>query len=407
MNKELLFSLYSIHSESGKERKMREFLELQAWERGAWYVDTDRHGNLLITKGDANTFPCVAAHMDQVQHRHPKDFMCMEVGGDVLGYSPKLHEQMGLGADDKNGIYICLECLERFDAIKVAFFVGEETGCTGSSVVDLGFFKDCRFIIEPDRRGGSDLITSMYCGQVCSDEFIDAIGFKDYGYEEDTGTVTDVGALVERGVGISCLNLSCGYYGAHTDHETTCLAELGNCLDFVTHIVETCTDVYPHKYEGHYGYRYGGYSSYCKTKDWDFYGGYGYYDKMSKKEDATEKNKFDDMDGYYCDGFYDEDYQLMSNVLEHDPDITFDEVMYTWGESFWADDKDALRTLYDDARELMGIEDVKDFGGTEEPKDAQDESEVVFETVPCEEMPEQKKGVRIIGTLWNVMKKVS
>ena len=32
---------------------------------------------------------------------------------------PKNHKQQGLGADDKNGIYICLEMLRKYDAIKV------------------------------------------------------------------------------------------------------------------------------------------------------------------------------------------------------------------------------------------------------------------------------------------------
>ena len=45
---------------------------------------------------------------------------------------------------------------------------------------------------------------------------------------------------------ISCLNLSCGYYNAHTDSEYTVLSELENCLNFVMEICETVTDVYPH-----------------------------------------------------------------------------------------------------------------------------------------------------------------
>ncbi len=249
MNKELLKKLYCLHSPSGGEKKMRKFLKRQARACGASGIVQDKSGNLFITKGQADTYPCLAAHMDQVQHAHSRDFVCIEDHDVIFGYSPKCHEQQGLGADDKNGILICLECLAKYDAIKVAFFVGEEVGCTGSSACDLTFFSDCRFIIEPDRRGSSDLITSMFCGDVCSDDFIKAIGAEKFGYKEDQGSITDVGTLTERGVGISCLNLSCGYYEAHTDHEFTVLSELENCLLFVQHVIETCTDVYPFVYQ--------------------------------------------------------------------------------------------------------------------------------------------------------------
>lgn len=260
MNKELLFQLYKLHSPSGCEKKMRKFLKRMARACNADKIEQDAHGNIFITKGFSDTYPCLASHMDQVQHAHSKDFVCVEGEDVVFGYSPKSHEQQGLGADDKNGIYICLECLKKYDVLKVAFFVGEETGCVGSRACDLGFFSDCRFVIEPDRRGNGDLITSMMCGEVCSKEFINAISpfAKAHGYSEEHGSITDVGELVERYVGISCLNLSCGYYEAHTDHEFTVLSELQNCLELVQEIIENCTDVYPFTYTSlSYGRGYG------------------------------------------------------------------------------------------------------------------------------------------------------
>ena len=297
MNKELLKKLYAIHSPSGGEKKMRKFLKRQARQCGATSIVQDTSGNLFITKGQADTYPCLASHIDQVQHTHSRDFVCIDSEGVIFGYSPKCHEQQGLGADDKNGILICLECLAKYDAIKVAFFVGEEVGCTGSSACDLAFFSDCRFIIEPDRRGSSDLITSMFCGYVCSEEFITAIGAKKFGYKEEEGSITDVGTLTERGVGISCLNLSCGYYEAHTDREFTVLSELENCLLFVQHIIENCTDVYPYEYQprsySYYGHSYG--RSYGWT-NWDA---------------------------------EDEVYDMFDNILRWNPETEFDDAV-TW-----------------------------------------------------------------------------
>lgn len=339
MNKELLKNLYCVFSPSGNEKKMRKFVKRYI-NRTCLDVtiEQDKFGNLFVTKGTAETYPCLAAHLDQVQHKHSKDFECVEGKDVIFGYSHKSREQQGLGADDKNGIYICLECLAKYDTLKVAFFVGEETGCVGSSKCDLKFFEDCRFIIEPDRRGGDDLITSMYCGDVCSEEFIEAIKPDEFGYSEEIGTVTDVGELVERGVGISCLNLSCGYYEAHTDCEFTVLSELQNCLDFVCHIIETCTDVYPFVSRGRYGYSWGATSH-------------------KHSHDAMSKAYYDWYDydrGYDWRDYYDyesEAYELMEGLLKAYPQVTCEEAIEYMGVDLLDHMTEyQLKNIYDDVK---------------------------------------------------------
>lgn len=377
MNKELLFKLYEIHSPSGQEKRMRKFIKRWIWNNcGSVKIEQDMYGNLLCTKGEAETYPCLASHMDQVQEAHSKDFKVVERDGFVFGYSKKSHMQQGLGADDKNGILVCLECLKKYDAIKVAFFVEEEIGCGGSDKVDLDFFKDCRFIIQPDRRGDNDLITTMFCGEVCSDDFIDAIHAEKFGYKEAHGSITDVGTLVENGVGISCLNLSCGYYNAHTDEEITILDELENCLHFVEYIIETCTDVYPFKYLGGYNGKYSGYGygSYSR-------GGYGGYSGCGKKatdavptfsqlqayKDAAGKVKSyqplsrdchdwydsEDDDYDYFDVDYDKDYTAMLELLRSDPNLLFGDVETDWAMNFVTRDMDILYGLYEDAKHYL------------------------------------------------------
>ncbi len=364
MNTELLFKLYAIHSESGNEKKMRRFIRKYITENcGNVELVTDPYGNLLCTKGDSKTYPCLASHIDQVQHVHSKDFEVVSNGEVCFGYSHKSREQQGLGADDKNGIFICLECLKTFDVLKVAFFVGEEVGCVGSHAVSLDFFSDCRFIIEPDRRGGSDLITSMFVGKVCSDEFIKAIGAPDYGYSEERGSITDVGTLVDRGVGISCLNLSCGYYCAHTDEEFTVLSELQNCLDFVMHVINDCREVFPFtvSYGGYdigrnYGYRNYGYG----------YGSYGYgsyggrtLESCLTKHQAKQAVVEEEEDEYVDGGYYDMDFQLMQSYLESDKNLTFEVIWNNYGYDFYAtmlyeteDARSILEEIYDDVLAL-------------------------------------------------------
>ena len=244
---ELLKQLYKIHSPSGNERVMKKFIRRYVRKHipGA-KTRTDKTGNLYIIKGASETYPCMVAHLDQVQRNHSTDFIPIETKELIFGYSPSQRRQEGLGADDKNGLWIALKCLEKYDTLKVAFFVEEETGCRGSSQTDMDFFKDVRFVVQPDRRGYKDLITTIGWTNLCSDEFLKATGHERFGYQETEGAITDILALKENGLEISCINLSCGYYEPHTDNEFTVKADLMNCLHLIEHIIETCTEVYPH-----------------------------------------------------------------------------------------------------------------------------------------------------------------
>ncbi len=243
----LLKQLFCIHSKSGKEGKIRKYL----WNHIRQNIPNakivcDKPGNLYITKGKSETYPCIVAHMDQVQDKHSKDFIAYEAEDIIIGFSPKRREQQGLGADDKCGIWIGLKCLQKFEALKLAFFVGEEVGCKGSGQAEMDFFSDCRFVIEPDRKGAEDLITQIGWTPLCSDDFLKDIGFKKFGYKETDGMMTDIEALKDNGLAISCINLSCGYYKPHTDQEFVYKPALSNCLAFIEHIIKTCTKVYPH-----------------------------------------------------------------------------------------------------------------------------------------------------------------
>lgn len=309
----LLKQLFCIHSKSGKEGKMRKFI----WN---WIkqnvpgcrIDCDKTGNMFIVKGKSETYPCIVAHLDQVQEKHSKDFICYESEEIIIGYSRKNRRQEGLGADDKCGLWIALQCLKNYPALKVAFFVGEEVGCKGSSKADLKFFENTRFVIEPDRRGNNDLITQISWTSLCSDEFIKDCGYKTFGYHEANGMMTDIEELKERGLAVSCINLSCGYYDPHTDHEFIVKEDLMNSLRFVEHIIENCTRVYPHVDED---------DIYSRS-------GSGYYDL------------------YYSD-LYDEMYELVSMH----PEMSFGDVEACYKGSYPHINRAELEAAYDMARE--------------------------------------------------------
>ena len=309
---ELLKQLFCIHSKSGKEGKIRKFI--WNWVRQTVpdaKIECDKPGNLYITKGKSSTFPCIVAHMDQVQERHSKDFIAYEAEDIIIGFSPKHKEQQGLGADDKCGLWIGLKCLQKFDCLKLAFFVGEEVGCKGSGLADMAFFDDCRFVIEPDRKGSEDLITQIGWTPLCSDNFLKDIGFKKFGYKEAEGMMTDIEALKDKGLMLSCINLSCGYYRPHSNEEFVYKPALLNCLAFVEHIIKTCTQVYPH------------------------IDNTAYYEKQN----------------YYGD-IYDDYYSEIYDLLTNDPSLSFGDIEAMFKDWYGNKiNKIELETSYDQARE--------------------------------------------------------
>lgn len=244
----LLLDLYKTFSPSGKEQEMRKFIVWWVKENCRnTMVAKDKKGNLYITKGKATTYPCLCAHLDQVQKVHALDFEVCRSEDILFGYSKTFKSYQGLGADDKNGIWVCLKCLEKYDAIKVAFFVDEERGCVGSQKAVMSFFDDCRFVLQIDRKNGGDFISNIGgWTPLCSKEFIEAVQMEKFGYKEESGLMTDVQCLKENGLKVSAANISCGYYNPHTDTEFTLWSELQNCRAFVEHIIETCQNVYPH-----------------------------------------------------------------------------------------------------------------------------------------------------------------
>ncbi len=244
----LLKKLFQIHSPSGGEGKMIRYI--CNWIKynvpDARVALDQTIGNIYITKGVADTYPVLCAHLDQVQEIYPRDYTVVQTAHIIFGYSPKTRSHCGLGADDKCGIWIALKCLQKFPCLKVCLFTREEVGCIGSSHADMDFFKDARYVIQADRRNAHDLITNIGFTELCSDDFLADIPFQKYGYAITDGLSTDVGQLKENGLDVSCINLSTGYLEPHTNREYVVIADLLNCKSFVEEIISTCTKVYPH-----------------------------------------------------------------------------------------------------------------------------------------------------------------
>lgn len=208
------------------------------------------NGNLYITKGVADGYPCIVAHMDTV-HEIGLDLKALRVGSLITGFNRVTMKQTGIGGDDKVGVFIALECLQKFNELKVAFFRDEETGCEGSYDADISFFVNCNFVLQCDRMGNDDFVINASGVSLSSCEFQDAVSpiLNRYGYAFANGMMTDVMALKELEISCSMANISCGYYRPHTAHEIVNTDDVENCLSLVFHIIqELGQQCFPHYY---------------------------------------------------------------------------------------------------------------------------------------------------------------
>jgi tripeptide aminopeptidase len=226
----------------------------------------DGEGNIYITKGQSDIYPCVTAHLDTV-HKFG-DINIIEKDG-------KYSSKIGIGGDDKVGVYCCLALLKALDVIKVAFFNGEERGCTGSKNPWKKFFKDVGYLIAIDRRGNSDYINSYGMDDTTSKEFDKAIEgiLAKNGYKSASGLITDAFKLQsEEVVEVSTCNFSCGYYNPHTTNEYVVETDVHKALKMIYKIIlRLGNKKYPHKitkktYVCTSGYTYKAQCDWCRVE---------------------------------------------------------------------------------------------------------------------------------------------
>ena len=236
---ELLSNLYRINSKSGNEKEIKNFI-CSVLTDVSLNIEEDNFGNMFITKGNADMYPCVAAHLDEIHAPCQREVL---IEGDKVFTVNRLWNRVGCGADDKNGIWIILRLLRTESVLKVALFVQEErsgdrAGCRGARACNLSFFDNVKYIIECDRKGAFDVV---YIGKgetlLCDSSFIPHNILHKYGYVMVRGGKTDVVELKMRGLDIPVCNVSCGYYNAHKNSEYTIFTELRNCLCFVKEIL--------------------------------------------------------------------------------------------------------------------------------------------------------------------------
>tara|TARA_R110000851_G_scaffold330328_3_gene503054 strand:- start:1019 stop:2206 length:1188 start_codon:yes stop_codon:yes gene_type:complete len=270
-------------------------------------------GNLYVTRGQADLYPCVVAHTDTVHDIH--DEFHVKRHKDVLYAINQDYRRVGIGGDDKVGIFVALEVLLSNPICKVAFFRDEEVGCVGSTLADMEFFDDVSLVMQCDRQGYKDFVSNIFYTDLYDSKFREAVNpiLSLHGKVESDGGLTDVYQLTENGLGVACANMSCGYYDPHSDNEYIVISEVYSTCNLVKDIVTSLGDV---KWEisqiernSYSGGRYNQ-TSYQSTSSRSSYRRYGggseasdAYENFSDVEDLREESTVDKEDTSWQDNY--------------------------------------------------------------------------------------------------------
>ena len=220
-------------------------------------ADQDGKGNLYLRKGDCDGkdwVPCLCSHLDTVHRKYipyieKKELLPVQIDGDRL-----FIDGMGIGADCKAGVAICLAVMRKVKRCKCALFVEEETGMQGSRVCDASFFDNVSYVLSWDSPGGNRATKTSSGVPMFTDEFFKIVEpiYKSHGITSwNREPFTDTVQLVKR-FGICCVNArNGGGMAAHTDREDCSLKDMNDseqlCLDAIAGI--PCDRKWEIKYE--------------------------------------------------------------------------------------------------------------------------------------------------------------
>jgi hypothetical protein len=162
----------------------------------------------IFVKGDLPV--TLVAHLDTVHE--------VQVSEDTIVVNDNIvSSPVGIGGDDRCGVYAIKKLVELGLKPTIVLTEDEEIGCIGARTFSknhqyLRHIKECNFIVELDRKGRNDAV--FYD---CHNEF-----FKDYiisrGWEYNTGSCSDI-CYIAPITNVAAVNLSVGYYNAHTENE--------------------------------------------------------------------------------------------------------------------------------------------------------------------------------------------
>lgn len=152
----------------------------------------------------------LVAHLDTVYYELPTK-------EEIIITEYIISSPFGIGGDDRCGIYMINEIIERGYRPYVLFTTDEEIGCLGTKtfIKDRhdSYMNNLKYIIELDRRGIDDAVFYDCPNQ----KFIDYIT-SNYHWRYNEGTYSDISHICPH-FDIAGVNLSVGYFEQHKTKE--------------------------------------------------------------------------------------------------------------------------------------------------------------------------------------------
>jgi len=168
----------------------------------------------------------------------------------------RLWSDEGIGGDDRCGVYLIMEIIKQIDC-HILFchdeeFVGKNKLHGAEHFCKSDIRPDVKFIVEFDRRGRDDAV--FYgCG---NEDFVKYV--TSYGFCHEMGTYSDISWIAPH-LDIAAVNLSSGYYEAHTKNEYIVFDDLDSILGRAILLVRNAVNLDQFRYCG---------AVYCEYCDW-------------------------------------------------------------------------------------------------------------------------------------------
>lgn len=237
--------------------ELKEYLKKKLVDSGREVIEEPGY---LFSEGSLAILVC--AHLDTVHKELPKE---------IVYKSGTISSPQGIGGDDRCGVYMILQILKELD-VSVAFFEDEEIGGVGSS--KFAKSKHCwllkdqiQYVIELDRKGNRDAV--FY--DCANYEFIDFVTQKFW--KEAFGSFTDICHICPE-LNAAGVNLSCGYYKAHTTDEYVNLKEMETAIRETINLINIKTEEFfeyvEYKKPAYYAYS----DKYLPFSDYNAYDNY-------------------------------------------------------------------------------------------------------------------------------------
>ena len=304
------------------------------------YEEVHVEKGFVFAKGEVPIL--LVAHLDTVHDNLPEKFE-YEDG--------KLSSPQGIGGDDRCGVYAILEITNKYKC-SVLFCEDEEVGGHGAKAFikhDISNGLEFNYIIELDRTNKNDAVF-YNCDNDKFEKFITNGG----AFKKNYGSFSDI-SIIAPALKIAAVNISCGYYKAHTTNEYVMPNELDYCIKNVCKLIERTTENdkfeyieavrsysnYYNRYSNTNGSNYYNFEDYNDT---EYYSRSSYYSRshshgqysMFDEDDDYERKQhyfsilFDD-DSEYGDGFYecfaDSKFEAIGKFMKKYPTLCFNDII--------------------------------------------------------------------------------